>query len=294
MKTIFVTERPTQIITALALCDNLDLKEEVQIIVANRFDDASKIVRRLSDTETRLNFRLVSNYDDAIEIAAGEQPTHLFIHWDVGFGTQKRLRRLKQNNTGLRISIFEEGIGTYRQDIYPPLKKLIFKMLGLPVNVGGSRYINDIYVYDREKYISNARVQPRDVIQINPRLVDVIAEKEAQLVFIFSGQELIEALEASDRSVCTIYLSDWHFKETDLEGLVPNRGARVLKLHPHCKAHLSKNDILIAPNSLPAELLVMVASRLFEFVIIYHHGSSVPLYISPRNVEFKILDRVSR
>jgi hypothetical protein len=287
VKTIFVTERPTQIITAIALCENLELSEEVQILVADRFKDASTIVGRFSESESRFSFRLVASYDEAIEIAGSELPAHIFIHWDMGFGTQRRLRSLRRRNKGNRISVFEEGVGTYRQDIYPPIKKLIFRFLGFPVNIGGSRYISDIYVYDREKYLSNALVRPRDVNQIEPGLDGIVAARQAQFVSIFSAEELIESLEGSDRGVCTIYLSDFNFKDSDLKGLFPERGVRVLKLHPHCQARVLRNDILVAPTSLPAELLIMIASRIFNSVIVYHAGSSTAMYIHQDNVKFQ-------
>ncbi len=284
MNTIFIAERPTQILTALALIEDLGLSGDVQILVADCFADASSVVIRFSEYESRVSFRLVATYGEAIDIAAAELPAHLFIHWDVGFGTQRRLKRLHRQNKGSRISLFEEGVGTYRQDIYPAIKKLIFRLIGLPVNIGGSKYVDDIYVYDKKKYVSSALVRPRFVKQIEPSLASFIEAREAQLISIFSARDLIKSLEESSSSVCTIYLSSWNFKELDLEELFPKNGVRVLKLHPHCQTRVLRDDILVAPRSLPAELLVMIASRIFDVVTVYHSGSSLPLYINFENV----------
>lgn len=286
MKVIFVTERPTQIITALALCESFGAHWQVQIIVANCFYDAPTIVGRLSETEGGLNIRLAATYDEAIKIVESELPAHLFIHWDVGLGTQRRLQRLMRANQGQKISVFEEGIGTYRQDIYPPLKKRIFRLLGLPVNVGGSKYVDDIYVYDREEYVGSALVRPQNVVQIYPQLCEMLAKREAQFAYIFSCQWLFELLKASNDVLCTIYLSNWNFSESDLVGRLPENGVKVLKLHPHCQVCVKSKSIIVAPNSLPAELLVMSASRIFDVVVVHHKNSSVPRYVKNKNVKF--------
>jgi hypothetical protein len=292
VKTIFITERPTQIITAIAICEQLKLVNNIQIIVANCFSDASNIVDRFSKTERQITFRLHPTYEAALNVAINELPAHIFIHWDVGFGTQRRLRRLIKKNKGEKISVFEEGIGTYRQDIYKPLKKVIFNLLGLPVNVGGSRHISDIYVYNKEKYVQNAISRPETIYEISSSLQDMFARRIDQLLYVFSSEDFVASLEKNSNDRCTIYLASWEFDESELSELQIDDGIKILKLHPHCKTEPHLEDFLIAPKSLPAELLIIFANRVFKHLLIHHNGSSVPLYINAPNIVFKNLRQI--
>lgn len=287
MKTIFITERPTQIITALAICEQLISSSEILIIVSNCYSDATGIVHRLKEAEPQISFNLTENYEMAIEYAAKQLPAHLFIHWDVGFGTQKRLRRLRKINADEKISVFEEGIGTYRHDIYTPLKRKVFQILGLPTNIGGSKYIDEIYVYDKYKYITNAKKLPNEIVAITNSLESFIYSKQNKLNHVFSDQGFTNELEKSLGDDCYIYLSNWNFDFTDLYEFAQENGLKILKLHPFCKMEIETNNFLVAPKSLPAEILISMASRLFNTITVYHQGSSVPIYISAKNVKFK-------
>lgn len=286
MKTIFITERPTQIITALAVIDTLRCVDFAEIFIANRFEDASNIAQRLATKFGGVKFTIAESYEAALQMATAKLPTHLFIHWDVGFRTQSKLRDIRRRNTTLKISVFEEGIGTYRQDIYPKAKRIIFKALGLPINIGGSNYIDDIYVYDRARYIEEATRRPKEIIQIRNNLLDTIKQFETELVQAFSSNEFIDLVSRETNELCSIYLSNWDFHESDLQIHFPASGVRIVKLHPHCGASCTKQGILVAPKALPAELLIAIASQLFKNVIVYHFSSSTSLYINSKNVIF--------
>lgn len=288
MSTIFIIERPTQIITAITILEQLRIKNEGLIIAVNRFNDAKNIVDRFNEVEKTWSFELTENYQKAINQAAKKLPAHLFIHWDVGFRMQNHLRQLRKLNKNNKISVFEEGIGTYRQDIYPPLKKRIFRLLKLPTNIGGSKYIDDVYIYDKKRYISNAHTHPKETIEIYRSLETTIRERHRTLNYIFSSENFIRQLSEKHCRDCQIYLSNWNFSNQELTRFSSKGGIKVLKLHPHCETDYFSEDVLIAPKSLPAELLISAASQLFRNVTVYHKGSSVPLYIKSKNVKFVI------
>lgn len=270
----------------MILCEQLGLYENTTIYIADSYYHASTIASKASIVEARINFKLVKSYEEAINATLLELPAHVFIHWDVGFGTQPRLKKFKKANYGHKISVFEEGIGTYRQDVYPPLKRTIFKILGLPVNVGGSRYVDDIYVFDREKYINQAYARPDNVIQINTRLDEAMASQAGTFSYLFSSEDFLSSLQSSSNDTCEIYLSNWSFHESDIHGRFSENVTKVLKLHPYCDANFESDEILVAPKSLPAELLILTASNTFRSVTVYHNASSVHLYITCPNVSF--------
>lgn len=287
MKTFFIVERPTQIITALAILDQLKKDRRVEILVANCFDDAGGVVNRLAEVATNANFKLVPSYADAINNLEHEEVGSLFIHWDVGFKTQKKLSLLRKRN--VRISVFEEGIGTYRKNIYPPFKKFVFSLFGLPINVGGSKYIEDIYVYDKERYEAEIQKKPPRIYQIETGLFDFLIQRRHQFLEIFSGADFINSvinLSAHSPGLCSIYLSSWEYGNLIRRSIEETRGAKILKLHPFNKTEVDGADLLVSPRSLPAELLIAVVSSYFESVNVYHLGSSVEMYVSAANVNF--------
>jgi len=109
MKYIFITERPTQIITAVLLCKSINLTDNIQIFIANCFENAPEISNRFSEHIPAITFKLVNSYTTAIEIAESELPAHLFIHWDVGVGTQKWLSRLKKKINNVKYLFLKKG-----------------------------------------------------------------------------------------------------------------------------------------------------------------------------------------
>lgn len=287
MKTFFIVERPTQIITALAILDQLKNNQRVEILVANCFDDAVGVVSRLREFFSNINFKLVPSYPEAVSYLEHEQVSNLFIHWDVGFRTQKKLSQLRRRN--IQISIFEEGIGTYRNNIYAPFKKYIFSLLGLPINVGGSKYVDEIYVYDKERYEAEIQKKPPHVYQIKTGLFDFLLQKKCQFLKIFSSTDFVNSvikLSSHSPGLCSIYLSSWDYGDLINRSVEETHGAKILKLHPFNKTEIDGVDILVSPRSLPAELLIAVASSYFESVNVYHLGSSVVMYVTAANVNF--------
>lgn len=293
MKVVFVTERPTQILTSIAICEQLKHDKKTQIIVANCFDDAVNIVKRFNEVEYIAAFELVENYEKALERAAEEFPSHLFIHWDVGLGTQKRLRRLKQTDNNIKIFVFEEGVGTYREDIYRPLKRKVLGVLGFPVNIGGSRYTNGIYVYDKDKYNLYAKKKPKEVIQITESLTKLISKNISKLLYIFAGEKFITEVKKNTCRNCCVYLSNWSFSIDDIDLYSKKKCLKILKLHPYCKAEYEDSSILIAPKSLPAEILLISILSYFEKITVYHHNSSSELYLNEKNICFKSISCIN-
>jgi len=286
MSHIFITARPTQIITALAVCEHLDLSNDTTIIVSNSFENASVIVDNFSSYKPAFNFSLVPSFDAAIEAAISKMPAHVFLYLDVGFRAQKKIRRLRQANGKNKISVFEDGVGTYRKDIYSIAKKIILSLLGFPVNAGGSKYIDDIYLFDKKKYIENAQNKPNNIIQIKTGLIDFIDARQKELWSVFSARDFYESFKSMNGKICLIYLSNYEFDISDLTDIFHGDGVKILKLHPHCNAKIRGNDIIISPKWVPAELLITLASDIFDCVHVFHQNSSASLYIKKKNVKF--------
>ncbi len=286
MRVQFIIERPIQLITALSIAVSLPPETTVKIVIADEFEDAKGIFSRCITYFPSCSFTLVDAYADAIEYCYKNRADKLFIHWDVGFGTRNRLRRMKALHPDISISVFEEGVGTYRADIYSVGKRIIFKILGLPVNVGGSKYIDEIYVYDPDSYKKTAYRKPSEIRKIVPDLADAITNQMSEFVSVFGAEEFFDAFLPDDRRDCTIFLSDWSLNADQIKGVFVDGDVNVLKLHPHCRMSPKGVGAFVPPAGLPAEILVLVASRFFNMVKVIHRGSSTSRYIRRNNVIF--------
>lgn len=288
-KAIFIVERPLQIMTAIAIYEQCQFEGLPEVAVANCFSDAPAIAHRFSKIFSHVfDFSSVPDYKSAIDRCKNGQYDHVFLHWDIGFGTNLRLRSIQRRNTGVEISVFEEGIGTYRDDIYPPFKKMLFNFLGLPVNNGGSNFSKKIYVYDPEEYLRKVTKPAPEVIKIVQPLSKLIVKYERQFLQVFDPDCFVEHnLENLRGKVCVIYLSDWDFLLEQTCGVFSEDSFNILKLHPHNKSKIvSDGSFMVAPNSLPAELLIISAARKFAEVRVFHRGSSAQRYINIPNVKF--------
>lgn len=286
MKIAFITERPTQAITATIISLNNKSARSITIYVANCFNDAKGITQRLSEVHKDLTYIHSDSYNSAFESAISKRPDVLFIHWDVGFRTQNILKRVKKENPTIKISVFEEGIGTYRQDIYPRLKKLLFQICKLPINIGGSRHTDEIYVYNVNQYEYNATKKPISIKPIPKKLDEYITSNIKNLSYIFNFSDFLDSLNKSPDENCFIYLSNWNFHIEEINKFKCLDGALVLKLHPHCQVQIKDEKIYIAPSSVPAEVLIILASQIFSRVTVYHNNSSTEMYINNKNIEF--------
>lgn len=282
----FVAERPLQIINAISICEQLKLAGDVDILVANSFADAPGITERLSQAFGLYNFHSFPDYHSAISHHLTKSYDELFLHWDVGFGTSKKLRDIKRRHPKLRISVYEEGVGTYRDDIYHGLKREIFRALGLPINVGGSKYTDRIFVYNPEEYFRSTPKWPRQVISIDKTVEEFIRQNYWKFSSVFDPDHFLAGVSPALAEDCVIYLSGWDFEEHDADMHFSESSFNILKLHPHCRLEVTPTAAAVAPNSLPAELLIYVAAERFANVKVIHKGSSTSRYVTSENVTF--------
>jgi hypothetical protein len=285
----FIVERPLQIMISLAISNQLDNECGVDFLVADCFHDAENIYNRLStEFKDRFSFRYFATYKNAVDHCSTHLYSEVFIHWDIGFGTNIRLKRLLAKSPETSISVYEEGMGTYADYRYPALKKWIFNSLGLPVNNGGNHLTKNIYVYHPAEYQKNV-TKPAPIIEkIKTSLPELISQFSRELCEAFDPDDFLTALRTQHTEKCVIYLSDWSFENHHLLGVKASQATRVLKLHPYVKTEFTPtNGFLVAPNSLPAEILITHASEIFQSVEVIHQGSSVMRYIHRPNVEYR-------
>ena len=293
MTIAFITATPLQIIIALSIKNQYKDKdkEKIDILIIGYFHDANNVCERLKKNFSQeINFKYFHKYFEAIKYAGHIRYDELFIHWDVGFRTNLYIYKLLSKSPKTVISVFEEGIGTYRDDIYSNPQKKLFKFLNLPVNIGGHPKTKKLYIYSPLEYKKNV-TKPTIEIQEIFATVDVTIDKYLEeFESVFDPDDFLINLINRTEKECLIYMSSWDFNISMLDSLVKKDVVKILKLHPHIvKApKILSEDFFVSPNSLPAEILIKTASKYFEKVTVIHNGSSVTRYVTAENILYRL------
>lgn len=290
-KTAFLATKPLQIMVSMAIRDQLQIEEQSHLMVIPEFRDANLVVRRVREFDSRwLTVSEFSRKHDAIIQCVQGQYHRVFLDSDVGVRNAWTLRMLKAWSPSTRLCVFEEGIGTYRQDIYSPARGMAVRALGGSTHFGGLPATNEVWVHRPDAYGSLFPRQADKVRVINSSLQSWIASNMSQLELIFLGGPLDDLLpQGSRRGRCAVYLTAWTWRPDAYEVVRAWGGLSVLKLHPHIQSdedELRSLFDLALPASIPAELVLLALARRFEEVAVFHHGTSTEQYIHHEGVTY--------
>lgn len=283
--TAFIVTKPLQILVALSIIKQLGIHATSYLIIVDSFFDSKMVFERLklADWEfSSLSIKFSASHRGAHQFINKNEIDCLFIDSDVGFRKYLNLLNLKIKHRALEINVYEEGLGTYRNDLYSGLKKEIFKKLGIGTHFGGSRFVKCLYLYNPEIYQLNL---PRGMVclkRIRVGIADILDLYFDQLVHIFDYSPVVGGGE----NLCHVYLSGWQVDHGFLEKFLLNSGDKFIKLHPHIKSSEFLHFGVLVKQTAPAELVLADLAFKYNEVNVYHSGSSVEKYFSKKNVNF--------
>lgn len=285
----FIITKPLQLLVIFSLFDQLPKQIRKEILIIDLFADARGVCQRLSAImpEDCTAFFL-ENEKSAFAQAAQKRYVKIFMDSDVGFVRNLSLMILKLQSPKTILAVYEEGLGTYRNDLYQGLKKSVLSLLGCGVYFGGNWLVRELYLYRPEEC---ANLMHSEKIKIHKKIQTLLQEDWNKFEFIFDTAGFFDQIErqVNDQSNCTIYISNWHLDRTIVSILRSTVGLVIVKPHPHIK-NLEEikfyESLILAKATVPAEMLIIWASSHFESVSVVHHGSSVVRYIDFDNVVF--------
>ena len=227
--------------------------------------------------------------NEAYNILPNLSCSRLFIDSDVGVRRYIQLAFLKLRKPRLIVSVYEEGVGTYRDDLYRGWKKRLFQVFGVGTYFGGCFFTTQIYVYRSDEYSRKLGCCGVEIVKLQNTIEMLIVSRLSDLKRIFDvTPSCLDGAEAEQQDECLIYLSSWLIDKEVVNKLSLQTGLKIIKPHPHIRTTVNLEGLgfLILEGAFPAELLVLWVSERFNKVTLYHHGSSVERYISRDNVEF--------
>lgn len=283
--TAFIVTKPLQLLVALAIIKQLNVQEKTYLIIVDSFYNAKLVYERIRSadwefSETSVEF--FQSLDGAYHFAGECGAKSLFIDADVGVRKYFTLLRLKLKRRIQNINVYEEGLGTYRIDLYAGTKKTLLDLVGIGTRFGGCSLTNCIHLYEPETYRKNFPKHKASIKKIKYRPKDIIQLYFPHLNYIFDGDNITNNSSES----CHVYLSSWHVDYNFMKIFSSLPGDKYLKLHPHIKTIEKINCGTLASRTAPAEMILMSLKEKYRFVNVFHHGSSVERYISAKNINF--------
>lgn len=283
--TAFIVTKPLQILVALSIIKQLNIQATSHLVIVDSFFNAEMIFERLklADWEySNISIEFCNSTKEAYKFVGSIAINNLFIDADVGVRKYMCLLGIKIRRRLKKIFVYEEGLGTYRSDIYSGLKREIIKFFGIGVHFGGSGITNGVYVCCPSEYLENFPKYRKSVekIRCSPQEILRLYFDKFSCIFDYSPSSGLCG------EVCNIYLSNWQIDRKFTEKFSALPGDKYLKPHPHIKAEdLSEYGTLIGRTA-PAEMVLIDLMEKYKFVNVFHHGSSVEKYISAKNIAF--------
>ena len=287
-RVVFLISKLLQLMIALCIVRKIKCVDKQVFIILDAFSGASSMANKmLSEFGGCQQTFFLGSRNNAFKFIAENKFKHLFVDSDVGVRNFFLLALLRFNNPDLAFHVYEEGVGTYRDDLYQGLKKQILHMLGVGVFFGSCCFVKDIYVFDVDEYSSKISLNKKKVKRIEGNLSTFLRfnNNELKRLFTFKG------VNFEGRAVnCCVYLTDWQICEDLIIKMADFDGDAFLKIHPHVRGVKSYKSVSIIESSIPAELVLMDLMLCYEKVFVFDHHSSVRRYISGKNLQFKLVE----
>ncbi len=290
----FIITKPLQLMIVMAIIDQLPNEVVKELLIVDGFFDAKNITETLNNNN--FMWRGACFFQDphaALKYCKHRNYDSVFLDSDVGFRRNFDLIMLKIFRPKTGLNVYEEGLGTYRSNLYHEPKKMAMSFCGIGTYFGGNWLTKKLYLFAPAEYRKIFGDKSSELIEINISIPELIIKHEKFFDELFKTNELrskLISMRATGTEKCDIYLSSWDI-DANVEKYFANLvSCRVAKLHPHIKvipdSLWNKFDFVVSP-AVPAEILITITSNLFKEVEVFHHGSSVVRYLDISNVRFK-------
>lgn len=272
---------------ALCIVQQESFESKPVFFIVDAFNGAREVANKLSTEFTVLQTPIYfSSRESALTFIKKQKFDNLFIDSDVGFKNFLALASLKFNNQKTVIHVYEEGLGTYRTDLYSGFKKKLLDFIGAGSYFGACRFVNQIYVFDTKEYAEKIPSNGLKAQKIQVSLFEFLTVNRVTFnrIFEYCG------VKPSSSSIfcCSIYLSNWRIDKELISRFQKLDGDLFIKPHPHLRDKPPLKVAQYFDAKVPAELIIIDLIENYRFVQVYDHNSSVRRYIKNNNLKFTL------
>ncbi|MCT4334439.1 hypothetical protein MU516_16395 [Paracoccus sp. YLB-12] len=293
-RSAFIVTKPLQLMIAGSIIDQLGIKDNVDILLTDDFSGSRAAFERYKATNNAAPWGEMKFFDCKSaafrHIQKQKNYKQILVDSDVGARNALQLARLLISYKKVRIFAYEEGIGTYRSDLYASTKKFILDRFGVGTCFGGSAMTSGIFVHEPERYKEATKSKARMVCGIRKSLGEFILHNMEFLSYLFGFSGIPHS---GNNDYCLLYLTNYSFDQKIISQFRNNGKDFFVKPHPHIKninpTALGVDADALLPAVTPAEIIIKFLRDRYEKVTVYHHGSSAAYYMSDSDVKFILL-----
>lgn len=287
----FIVTKPIQLLVVLAVLEQEVFHKKVTLFFCDSFINAQNVERRFRRAiNGRMHSCFCKSRIHAINLAAGKGFDVLYVDSDVGVQHYIALLRFKLRNPFCLVNVFEEGLGTYNEDAYTGLKKVILKTLGVGGNFGGNIFTTNIYVYKPDEYIAKFQEQRKKAKLIETSIWSLIGINSELFKKTFN---IINHSGAGDKnSFCYVYLTGHLIDYDFINKFKIKDGQLFIKYHPHLKNIHQIEGIEALNSSAPVECIIHEFLHTYDNIVIYDHYSAARRYVIDPRVSFKLINEL--
>lgn len=271
----FVVTKPIQYINVL----NIESSNEKKLLIVNSFAGFESLCSHIMKTSSYWSQVICfESLNEAFEWLLNNRRNIQTLYIDSDINHWREFFLLRKSN----ITVYEEGVGTYRHKQYKPRRKILgniylflLGIAGFKNRRGGNRYTKSLIVYFPEFYKQYLNERVKNVLAFRKPFVKHLYECESQNIF---GLNLdFSSLQAK---VVGLYLTSW--KVEDLEITRINQlvcDVKIIKPHPHIRnIDIPNNFDIVISAHFPAELVILQLVKVVSELIIVSQFSSSAIY----------------
>lgn len=288
----FIVTKPLQLMVAMAIFEQLDDRVVKHILLVDNFACAHEVYLRLRELRHR-NWVIHYFAEEKLAYAFSIKSRFdkLFIDSDVGLRQHLTLMKLAVLSPKTVLAVYEEGLGSYRSDLYSGAKAAVLQFFGCGIFFGGNRQTKEFYLFEPQQCTNTVRAKKIKIVCGIARLIS--ANRTLLEATFGSFDDLTKIIQKRNSDDCLIYLTSWTVEDDRIDALCRGVGTVIVKPHPHIKALDAAKwsaRCFLAPAGLPAEMIIDSVAAAFDNVTVMHHGSSVGRYLNFPNVKFELVE----
>lgn len=281
---VFVCSKPLQYFNACNITP--DNKHKNVLIIENRFKDADDFYKRVKEYDKRWEKVLLKNNYREVLFAClfnfSIVNFYYYLDWLLVPALMLKIIPCKS------LFIYEEGIGSYRSDIFfstPAYRKKIRTLLGVSEYPGFHSKVSGIYlycgIYYQQKFANNCKSK-----RLNTRVFDknfnVMIKENLDMALKLFDIDLRDFNYCSEKKIA-LYISSWPFDYSFFDAIALDAyDYCLIKPHPHITnldlSNKKNEKIKLIDSGILAEFLIQILVERATVLDIYHYNSTSLIY----------------
>lgn len=292
-KSIFICSKPLQLLNCCSIIRKYNINDSEVHLITSGIHDSTNFINFIKNTNHHHLIKkllIYKNYIDVINLIKGSNYESLFIESDC-VSLYNLIAPLKKKY----LSVFEEGIGTYIENYsqnFKGLKRLKWETLsiitGCGLKFGHGRKTDFIFIKYPELYNNLYPKKSKKTLLI-PGFIEEIEHN------LTSWEDQIHSEIgpiSKNGGPANLILGTWGGFPSKYSKNIKNKNiATYYKAHPHDGLQIENHNTKIIKKSwIPAEACIILLSKKYSYLDVYHLGSSTAFYCEEKYKNVKFYD----